>query len=142
MKMRRCFGLLLALSVVVSSFGVPALAAETRDNAAPISAIERASGWFNETGHFDTTVSAGKIKKLGSEISLKAGESVNFIATYSPDQGSVDFGVLDSDNVFIYINVTGGSVDDGVTIEKSGKYTPAIRNNSSNTIYVSGTVEC
>lgn len=136
MKMRRCFGLLLALSVLDGSLGVPALAVESRDNAAPISAIERASG------HFDTTVSAGKIKKLGSEISLKAGESVNFIATYSPDQGSVDFGVLDSNNVFIYINVTGGSVDDGVTIEKSGKYTPAIRNNSSNTIYVSGTVDC
>lgn len=136
MKMRRCFGLVLTLSVMVSGLGAPSFAAETQNNAEPISAIERASG------HFDTTVSAGKIKKLGSEISLKAGESVNFIATYSPDQGSVDFGVLDSDNVFIYINVTGGSVDDGVTIEKSGKYTPAIRNNSSNTIYVSGTVEC
>lgn len=134
MKMRRCFGLVLALSVVVSSLGVPSFAAKAQSNAEPISAIERASG------HFSTNVSAGKIMKLGSAISLRAGESVNFDANYSPNDASVDFGVLDSDNVFVYINVTGGSVNDGVTIEKNGQYTPAIRNNSSSSISVSGEV--
>lgn len=134
MRTRRCFGLLLVLSLLASSLGAPALAVEAQNNTAPISVIERASGNFN------TTVSAGKIKKIGSAISLRNGESVKFIATYSPNQGSVDFGVLDSNNVFIYVNVTGGSVNDKVTIEKSGNYTPAICNNSSSTISVSGEI--
>lgn len=136
MKTRRCFGLLLALSVLAGSLGVPALAAETQNDAAPISAIERASGRFSET------VSAGKTKKLGSAISLQADEVVNFNATYSPRSASVDFGLVDSNNVFHYINSTTGSVDGGVAAPESGSYTPAIRNNSTKAVYVSGTVEC
>lgn len=135
MKMRKCFGLVLALSVAVSSLNTPALAVESQSNAEPISAIERASGYFSET------VSAGKVKKLGSGISLQTGETVYFKANYSPSSASVDFGVVDSNNTFTYINATTGSVDGGVMISKSGQYTPAIRNNSSDSIYVSGSVE-
>lgn len=136
MKTRRCFVLLLVLSVLAGSLGVPALAAEAQNDAAPISAIERASGWFNET------VSAGKTKKLGSAISLKVGEVVTFDASYSPSNASVDFGIVDSKNVFHYINATNGEVDGGVEVPANGSYTPAIRNNSSGSISVSGVVDC
>lgn len=134
MKTKRCFGLLLTLSIVVGSLGVSALAAETRNGADSVSVIERSSGTFS------TTVSAGKIKKLGSAISMAEGEIINFNATYSPRSASVDFGLLDSNNVFYYINSTTGSVDGDVAAPKNGSYTPAIRNNSSGTITVSGTV--
>ena len=127
---RKCFGLALALTLVVS-VGAPAFAAEIRDGGA----AEGVSGYFYET------VSAGKIKKLGSAILLQIGEIVNFNATYSLRDASVDFGVVDSNNVFTYLNETTGSIDDGVTIPESGEYTPAIRNNSSESIYVSGSVE-
>lgn len=136
MKLKRCFGLVLVLAIMVGSFGASSLAIETQGNN-PISDIERASGSFS------TTISAGKYKTIGSAISLAAGENVNFNATYSPRSVSVDFGVVDSNNVFTYITSSNGSVDGGVTIEVSGQYTPAIRNNSSsNSITVSGTIEC
>lgn len=134
MKMRKCIGLLLALTVAVGSFGISALAVEPQASAEPISAIERASG------HFNTNVSSGKIMKLGSAISLRSGEFVSFDATYTPSDASVDFGVLDSSNAFIFINVSDGSVNDGVEIAVNGSYTPAIRNNSSSSISVSGEV--
>lgn len=134
MKMRRCIGLALASAIAVSGLGNAALAAETQTDDRPIITIERASGNFN------TTVSAGKIKTLGSAISLQGGEVVSFDATYSPLNASVDFGILDSNNVFYYINATNGKVDGGVEVPANGSYTPAIRNNSSSSISVSGTV--
>lgn len=136
MKMRRCVGLVLALAVVASSLSTPVFATEASENVEPISEIERASGKFS------TTIQPGKTNKIGSGISLEAGETVTFNASYSPRSASVDFGLVDSNNVFIYINVSAGSVDGGVTVTTRGKYTPAIRNNSSNQVDVSGFVEC
>lgn len=130
MKMRRCFGLVLILALVVSCLGVSATAAE------PVAAIEKASGWFN------TDVSAGKVVKIGGGISMAAGDVINFNASYAPRGASVDFGLLDSNNVFTYINETSGSIDAGVAAPANGTFTPAIRNNSSDSIHVSGIIEC
>lgn len=134
MKIRKCLGLVLALAVATGSLGISAFAAEAQTSAAPTSAIERASG------HFSETVSAGKTKKLGSAFSLRVGEFVNFSANYSPSDASVDFGIVDSNNVFHYINTTTGSVNGAVEVPANGSYTPAIRNNSSSSINVSGEV--
>lgn len=136
MKLKRCFGIVMALVIAVNSLGVTSFAAETQKQPEPI-VIERASG------RFDTTVSAGKTKPLGSAISLAKEETVTFNATYTPDNVSVDFGLLDSNNRFYYINVTKGSIIDGsVAAPIGGLYTPAIRNNSTGSITVSGSVKC
>lgn len=136
MKVKRCFGVVMALVIAVSSLGVTSFAAESGKQPEPI-VIERASGNFSET------VSAGKVKPLGSAISLAKGETVTFKATYTPDNVSVDFGLLDSNNRFYYINVTKGSIIDGsVAAPIGGLYTPAIRNNSTGSITVSGSVKC
>lgn len=136
MKMRKCLGLALALSIAVGSLGAPTMAAEPQSHREPLPEIQRVSGSFN------VIISAGKYKKVSSSFSLEAGETVTFNATYSPRSASVDFGLLDSSNVFHYFNVTTGSVDDGITVTARGQYTPAIRNNSTNPIDVSGFVEC
>ncbi len=130
MKMRKCVGVVLALALVISSLGASAIAAE------PVTAIERASGWFNED------VSAGKTKKLGTGISMAAGDVVNFNASYGPRSANVDFGLVDSNNVFTFISATNGSIDAGVAAPSNGTFTPAIRNNSSDSIHVSGIIEC
>lgn len=70
---------------------------------------------------------------------LEVGETVRINASYTPN-GSVDFGLLDSDNVFHYLTVTKGSIDKTLKIEKRGNYTFAIRNNTDNQISVSGYV--
>lgn len=134
MKKRMCFGLALALAITACKLCTPVLAVEAQTAVTPISVIERASGSFN------TTVSAGKYKKLGSAVSMAGGEIMNFNATYTPRSANVDFGLLDSNNVFYYVTSTTGSVDGDVAAPANGSYTPAIRNNSSSTISVSGTV--
>lgn len=91
------------------------------------------------TGKFSVTVSANALTKAGSAFPLEAGETVRINASYSPD-GSVDFGLLDSDGVFHYVNVTNGSIDKTIKIEKRGNYTFAIWNNTDNQISVSGYV--
>lgn len=134
MKMRKRLSLMLALALVTGSLVSSTTAVESQISSEPVSAIERASGWFNET------VSAGKTKKLGSAISLQAGEIINFSATYSPSDASMDFGLVDSNNVFYYITSTTGLIDGDVAAPTNGSYTPAIRNNSSNAVSVSGKV--
>ena len=136
MKTRKCFGLMLAFALVVSSLGASALAVEPQADVDPDPAIERASGWFN------TTVSAGKYKTIGSAISMRVGDTLNFDAHYSPKDASVDFGIVDANNVFYYINSTTGAVYGGIEAPENGSYTPAIRNNPSGSISVAGIVEC
>lgn len=72
---------------------------------------------------------------------MEAGETVRIYATYSPDNASVDFGLIDPDGIFHYINVTNGTIDKTIVIEERGNYTLAIRNNSGETIQVSGFVK-
>lgn len=136
MNMRKRFSLMLALVFAVSSLGTSTMATEPQTSNKPISAIER------DSGHFSTNVSAGKVMKIGSAISMQSGEIVNFNASYSPSDASVDFGLLDSNNVFYYINSTTGSINSGVDAPERGSYTPAIRNNSTKAIYVTGIIEC
>lgn len=138
MKMRRCFGLVLALALAVSSLGASVMAAESLDYLdyeEVTTVIPRASG------RFSTTISAGTVKKIGDGISMEVGNAVLFNASYSPSSASVDFGLIDSDNVFHYINITDGSINCGISVDKRGTYTPAIRNNSSDPVYVTGILE-
>lgn len=135
--MRRCFGLILTLSIVVSSLSTPTMAVETQ------SYEEQSAEFQRSTGSFSMTISAGKYKKASTSFSLEAGESVTINASYTPRSASVDFGLVDSNNVFTYINVTNGSIDNGViTVTQRGTYTLAVRNNSSNQVDVTGYVEC
>lgn len=136
MKMRKYVGLMLALVLAVSSLGTPAVATEIQNDAL-------AAEFQRSTGSFSMTISSGKYKKANTSFSLEAGETVTINATYTPRNASVDFGLVDSDNVFTYINVTNGSIVDGViTVTKRGTYALAVRNNSSNQVDVSGFVEC
>lgn len=138
MKMRRCFGVMLALTILVGSFAVPAMAVDDTQGS-----LEDAASMERSTGSFSMTISAGKSKKASTSFSLEAGETVIINASYSPRSASVDFGLVGPNNVFLYINVTNGSIDNGaITVTERGTYTLAVRNNSSNQVDVSGFVEC
>lgn len=63
------------------------------------------------TGSFSMSIAA-KTKSLAeSSFSLAAGETVTIKASYIPFDASVDFGLVDSDGVFHYFNITDGSID-------------------------------
>jgi hypothetical protein len=71
---------------------------------------------------------------------MSAGETVRIRANYSPENASLDFGLVDSNEKFHYINVTTGSIDKTIEIPENGDYTLAIRNNSSKSVKVTGDV--
>ena len=69
----------------------------------------------------------------------RAGDTVRINASYSPD-GSVDFGLVDEDGAFHYINVKNGSIDKTIRVSERGKYKFQVRNNTSVAVKVCGFV--
>ena len=92
------------------------------------------------SGSFSMSVPANSALGAKTELAMHEGETVQITATYSPS-GSVDFGLIDSDGVFHYVNATNGSIDKSIEITKSGTYIFAVRNNSSQEIKVSGYIK-
>lgn len=134
--MKRIVSIVLACMFSVNCFAVDASAvsADGADSETlVIDVSDRASGSFR------VNVSANSILGAQKVLSVSKGETVQITATYSPS-GSVDFGLVDSDSVFHYINVTNGRIDKSIEIAESGTYVFAIRNNSSQEIKVSGQI--
>ena len=50
---------------------------------------------------------------------MEAGETVRIRGIYSPEDASMDFGLIDSEGVFHYVNVKDGSIDQTFKISES-----------------------
>lgn len=138
MQTKRMMCMVLSCMLLVGMLSFPAHAAEVVDatttSFTPNLRNSRAMGSFN------MTVSGKALSLATSSFPLAAGETVTINASYAPFDASVDFGLVDSDGVFHYFNVTTGSIDKTILIEKNGNYTLQIRNNSSSAVKVSGFV--
>lgn len=132
MKLKNFFCVLLTLIVLISCFGVSAAAASSPSSDAPITVLA--------TGKFSMDVPGNTAVKAGSSFPLEVGEVVTIKATYSPFSASVDFGLIAPDGLFYGLNTTTGSFDKAIEVNQRGYYTLAVRNNSSETIKVSGFV--
>ena len=133
MKIKKFFCLMLALVVVVSCFGVSAVAAEVAPYDDDFLTVRA-------TGKFDMEVPANSAVKADSSFPLEVGEVVTIKATYSPFSASVDFGLIAPDGLFYGLNTTTGSFDKAIKVSQRGHYYLAVRNNSSEKISVSGYV--
>lgn len=133
MKMKKLFCMMLALVFLVSCFGVNAVAAE-------VTTYDDAFLSVRATGKFDIEVPANSAVKAGSSFPLEVGEVVTIKASYSPFSASVDFGVIAPDGLFYGLNTKTGVFDEAIEVSQRGNYYFAIRNNSSETVYVSGYV--
>lgn len=134
MKMKKVISVLLSL-VVASSVSVSATAAGCTDQIQARDSIV-----LRATGHFDIDVPAKTLRKAGTSFSMEYGETVTIKASYTPFSANVDFGLIDSNGDFYHFTETDGSVDRTIRISSRGKYTFAVRNNSSYEISVSGYV--
>ena len=132
MKLKNLLSMMLTLVVFISCFGVSATAATAPNSDAPITVLA--------TGKFDMDVPGNTAVKAGSSFPLEVGEVVTIKATYSPFSASVDFGLIAPDGLFYGLNTTTGSFDKAIEVNQRGYYTLAVRNNSSETISVSGYV--
>lgn len=92
------------------------------------------------TGTLDCTVKANSNVSVKPAFSMAAGETVRIRANYSPENVSVDLGLVDSDGVYHYVNVTTGSIDKTIEVPENGSYTLMIRNKSSKSVVVTGIV--
>ena len=93
------------------------------------------------SGSFSMSVSPYGKSEASTAFPLEAGETVHISAVYTPESASMDFGLVDPDGVFHYINVTDGSIDKTIRVNENGNYTFAVRNNSGQTVKVSGFVK-
>lgn len=91
-------------------------------------------------GRFSIDVPGNTTVKANGSFPLEVGEVVTIKATYSPFTASVDFGVIAPDGLFYGLNTTTGSFDKAIKVNQRGHYYFAVRNNSSETISVSGYV--
>lgn len=131
MWMRKQLSLALACALALSCLWVSAGAAE-------VSAPEPELVVARATGRFSQDIPANTIVQTSVKLPLERGETVTIRAVYSPESADVDFGLVDPDGLFHYINVTDGSVDTSIEVDQRGTYTFAICNNSSFSISVSG----
>lgn len=127
-------GVLVIGCMCTSAGAVDGINAASGENELVETAITRA------TGTFECTIPANSKAKMDSQLTLAAGETVRIRASYSPENASVDFGLLDSDEVYHYVNVTTGSIDKTIEVPENGSYTLVIRNNSSKSVKITGIV--
>lgn len=132
MKLKKFFCMMLALATLMSCFGVSVAAAERPPHEDSLAVMA--------TGKFDMDVPGNSAVKAGSSFPLEVGEVVTIKATYSPFSASVDFGLIAPDGLFYGLNTTTGSFDKAIEVTQRGNYYLAVRNNSSETIHVSGHV--
>jgi lipoprotein len=132
MKTKRFLSLVLLSAIVVSCLVVSTEATEYQGRALTYV--------VDATGSFDTDVPANTTVKAKRSFPLEVGEVVTIKATYSPFSASVDFGLIAPDNLFYGLNTKNGSFDEEIEVTQRGNYVLAVRNNSSQTIHVSGHV--
>lgn len=133
MKRKKFICMLLMLVTFVSCFETGAAAADARSN-------ENGGLEVRATGKFDIEVPANSTVKADSSFPLEVGEVVTIKATYSPFSASVDFGLIAPDGLFYGLNTKTGVFDEAIKVSQRGHYYFAVRNNSSETIHVSGHV--
>lgn len=135
--LRMLMACVLAIGCVAGNAGA---IYERNDEAAADLTLPLVLDLTRASGSFNMDIPARTKKVADSSFPLSAGETVRIYAVYSPNV-SVDFGLVDDDGVYHYINVTNGIIDKTILISERGNYTLQIRNNSSQTVKVSGFVQ-
>lgn len=138
MKTKKGICIVLAFVLTIGTICVPVSAAEIGKTVQDSLVLTMLNS--RATGSFSMTIAA-KTKSLAeSSFPLAAGETVTIKASYIPFNASVDFGLVDSDGVYHYFNITDGSIDETIQVDETGSYTLQIRNNSNGVVTVSGFV--
>lgn len=132
MGRKRLISVLLACTLLLSCSFIPAVAAENPSNNIITPRV---------SGRLDHSLQANLITLITQPFALAKGDIIKYDCTYTPESASLDFGYIDSDNVFHYLNYTNGSVNQSFEVSRAGQYTLAIRNNESRAVTVTGIVK-
>lgn len=133
MRQKKWWGWVFACIVAINCFTGSVEAVSTgKDELGEI--VTRA------TGHFSMVIEAETLALADEDFPLEVGETITIKASYTPFSASVDFGFIAPDGLFYSVNSRSGSVDKTIRVAQRGYYTLAVRNNSSESISVSGYV--
>lgn len=138
MGMKKVLSSVLLGVIIAGSIGISASAVEVKQEVLTDRVMEMEI--TRATGSFNMTVPAKSTLRADDSFPMEAGETVTIKAVYSPFSASVDFGLVDSDGIFHYLRASNGTFDKTIRIEERGNYIFAVRNNSSNSVSVSGYV--
>ncbi|MDO4314354.1 MAG: hypothetical protein Q4C45_01160 [Oscillospiraceae bacterium] len=133
MRFKRLFCMVLACATAVGCLSMGAGAVEVAEQ-------ETSAIVMRATNRFSLDIPGETLAETETSFPLAAGETITISATYTPRSASVDFGFIAPDGLFYSVGGESGSVDKTIQVSQRGDYTLAIRNNSSNTISVSGFV--
>lgn len=92
------------------------------------------------TNYINATVAGYAHSVSNQKVYLVDRGIISINCSYSPSAASVGFGVIAPDGYFYFLNVEGGNINRSIRVNQNGSYAVAIRNNSSDTIYVAGFV--
>lgn len=150
MILKRCWGRLLAISLVLCCLCIPAAAVSddgiiAMDDLNWETVTEPVDVWENQTqtrvtGSIKMDVPAGETNKSRDKFSLDVGDVVTFDCVYSPTSANVNYGVIAPDGRFYSLNTSSGRLNRAIRVSQRGTYSLAVRNNSTSTISVSGFV--
>ncbi len=133
MQMKRMVCLVIVCCVLLGTTMMPASAAEIIPQIEGSNIVVPMA-----TNSFNMSIPANTKVRANSSFSLFVGETITIKASYAPFSASLDVGFIAPDGLFYYFNVTGGSIDQTITVSQTGQYTFQIRNNSSADVQISG----
>lgn len=122
--------ILLACVLLLSCSLIPTSAAERQSSDAITPYV---------SGRLDHSLKPGTTPITQALYYVK-DDTIKYDCTYTPKSASLDFGYIDSDNIFHYLNYTSGSINQSFKFSRTGQFTLAIRNNESYAVTVTGTV--
>ena len=93
------------------------------------------------TNSVNSNIKANTLGVFNPSFSMEAGETVTISCSYSPMDAKVDYGLLDANGNFYYVNTSNGSMTGTFKINVRGQYRLAICNNSGSPIAVTGFVK-
>lgn len=138
--MKRICYKVLAIMCVIGCLCVNVGARDVLSDATIIP-IEETSQIARATNSFEINLKANGTASGDKNFTMAAGESVRIYATYAPSNASVDFGLIDSNGDFHYVNTKSGSIDTTFEIAENGTYTLGLRNHSGSAVKISGFVK-
>lgn len=154
MKLRKLGKSAMVWAVILYCLCIPAYAEENVSDGAIrqedimwewIEMSEKESGESDimplSSASINQNILAHSIIKVSPLIYLQEGNKVSFDCTYSLSSASMSFGILSSDGKFYPINVQNGKIKQSIQVSFSGDYYIAIRNNSAQSVTVTGTVD-
>lgn len=93
------------------------------------------------TGSFEMSIGANKNVSADTTFPLAAGETVHIRAYYTPENADIDFGLIDPNGTYHFVNGKDGDINTVIEVPDTANYRLAFRNHSGFTVKIAGIVE-